>query len=397
VVARRHRRRRDGRRKPWNIGGSRARTRRFTGLRLGRVARHLPAHASRRLGRHVRPDDPRPGTLGLQTIKEVRGSLRERLLTDPNIGDGKPGAEPPVADPLFEVIAEALERKGQAILYGPPGTGKTWTARGFARWWLKTKTLGDGDPVEWITFHPSYSYEDFVEGLRPTAGTGATLQLEDGVFKRFCDAARGDPDSRWLLIIDEINRANVAKVLGELITLLELDKRDDVSVRLPYSRTCFTVPSNVYMLGTMNTADRSIRLLDTALRRRFAFVELLPDASLLEGGSVEGLALDQLLTRLNRRIARYIDREKQVGHALFLRGEQPITDAAEFTRVIRQDIVPLLQEYAFDDYEILADLLGDGLVDRETRTVRGHVLANAGELLEALEAQFGNPQEQSSA
>jgi 5-methylcytosine-specific restriction protein B len=335
---------------------------------------------------------PAQGHWAFKTIKEIGGSLREQILVlhaePPVNGDGGDERSPGPGSPQLTTIGEALERKGQAILYGPPGTGKTWTTRSFARWWLGTTALKDCDRLEWITFHPSYSYEDFVEGLRPAIGQAGALQLEDGLFKRFCDKARAQPDHRFLLVIDEINRGNIAKILGELITLLEVDKRDDISVRLPYSRTSFTVPRNVYVLGTMNTADRSIRLLDTALRRRFAFIELLPDPSVLEGGSVEGLALDRLLGELNRRIAQYVDRDKQIGHALLLRDEQPLTDAAEFARVMRQDVVPLLSEYAFDDYNLLADLVGDGLVDRDGRVVRTDVLADPTLLIEALEAEF---------
>ena len=125
-----------------------------------------------------------------------------------------------------------------------------------------------------LTFHPSYSYEDFIEGFRPTdTGNGLSLRLEDGIFKRICREAQAQPEKRFLLLIDEINRANVAKVFGEIITLLEADKRGLV-VTLPQSKESFCVPRNVYVLGTMNTADRSIRLLDAALRRRFAFIEL---------------------------------------------------------------------------------------------------------------------------
>ena len=180
--------------------------------------------------------------------------------------------------------------------------------------------------LTWTTFHPSYAYEDFIEGLRPyEAGEGRVgLKLEDGLFKRICRTAESKPEQRYLLIIDEINRANVSKVFGELITVLERDKRG-LPVVLPQSKQSFIVPPNLYILATMNTADRSIRLLDSALRRRFAFLELMPDSQKLQGAAVGGLALDDLMDALNARIAKHVGREKQLGHSYFLdSGQSPI-------------------------------------------------------------------------
>ena len=297
-------------------------------------------------------------------------------------------------EPLFARIAEALERKNQAILYGPPGTGKTWHARGFARWWLARRNQGattpTGEELEWVTFHPSYSYEDFVEGFRPVPiGDGTVLRLEDGIFKTICSRALASPERTYLLVIDEINRANLTKVLGELITLIEKDKRatsEDASfaVRLPYSKTPFLVPQNLFILGTMNTADRSIKMLDTALRRRFGFVELMPDPALL-ASEVGGMRLDDLLRALNRRVSKEAGREKQIGHSFFLSNGQPIADEAEFAAIFRDEIVPLLQEYAVDDYEELAYYLGQRIVDRDELRLDSEVLSDASRLLDALE------------
>lgn len=318
-------------------------------------------------------------------------------------------------DPRLLEIATALERKGQVILYGPPGTGKTYVARRFSVWWLlrgqrssdaatalsdpqalleleqqlSTSTPSSPAHLHVLTFHGSYSYEDFIEGFRPAPATNNTLSLtlQPGVFKSVCTAAAADPGGKYLVLIDEINRANIAKVFGELLTLLELDKRG-VLVTLPQSKQPFSIPANVYIVGTMNTADRSIKLLDTALRRRFAFVELMPDPELLTGAKVGNLALDDFLEELNRRIAKTQGREKQVGHSFLLDGDQPVTDPEEFAQRFRQDILPLLQEYCYDDYATLATYLGEILIDKEAQTLNEDVLSDPARLLALLEEEL---------
>lgn len=328
---------------------------------------------------------------------------------------------PPTVDPIFLSIENALERKGQVILYGPPGTGKTYIARRFAVWWLYKKrgakdpaallvdpplfaqvelglSTSDSTRVEsdsgsvgqftLVTFHPSYSYEDFVEGYRPVdSGTqNLQLRLEDGIFKRVCNQARLNPEKKYILLIDEINRAHVAKVFGELITLLEKDKRG-VTVRLPQSREKFFIPPNVFILGTMNTADRSIKLLDAALRRRFAFVELMPDSELLQGVKIQDLSLDEFLNILNARISEREGREKQIGHSFFMRDGQPISDSEEFSEAFRQEILPLLQEYCYDNYGDLQFFLGERLVNKAGQCLNEELLRNTDNLLAALAEQ----------
>ena len=246
-------------------------------------------------------------------------------------------------------------------------------------------------PLTRVTFHPSYTYEDFIEGFRPvqTGAEGLSLRLEDGIFKRICRAAQANPDRPYLLVIDEINRGNVAKILGELLTLLERDKRG-FTVALPQSRETFSIPPNVYVLGTMNTADRSIKLLDSALRRRFAFIELMPDVELLRGATVGDLALDDFLDGLNRRIAEQEGREKQIGHSYLLDGGQPISDPEEFGCRFREEILPLLQEYCYDEYSTLAKYIGSTLVDAEGRQLHTERLEDPEQLLAALAAEFGD-------
>jgi 5-methylcytosine-specific restriction protein B len=249
-------------------------------------------------------------------------------------------------------------------------------------------------PITRLTFHPSYSYEDFIEGFRPvdTGSGNLVLRLEDGVFKRLCREAQANPKRKYILLIDEINRANLAKVFGETITLLEKDKRG-MQVTLPQSKESFAVPPNVFILGTMNTADRSIKLLDAALRRRFAFIELMPDTELLRGASVGALMLDDFLEGLNRRIAKAEGREKQIGHSFLLEGASPVADAEEFARRFRQEILPLLQEYCYEDYGALAGYIGDKIVNREANALDVDCLNDPDALIEALAKEFRGGEE----
>lgn len=250
----------------------------------------------------------------------------------------------------------------------------------------KYVTSGQGiGPLSWITFHPSYSYEDFVEGFRPidSVGGGLVLRLVDGVFKSICLEAQSNPKQNYIVVIDEINRANLAKVFGELITLFEKDKRG-LEIRLPQSKDPFTIPPNVYLLGTMNTADRSIKLLDSALRRRFAFIELMPNLNLLSGAKVNNLSLDIFLETLNAHIAEAEGREKQIGHSFLLEHGQPVTEPAEFSRRFRQEILPLLQEYCYDDYASLAVFIGNRLVNEKSQSLDQEILADDDALIDAL-------------
>lgn len=244
-------------------------------------------------------------------------------------------------------------------------------------------------PLTRLTFHPSYSYEDFIEGFKPVENAGGTLvlRLEDGVLKRVCNEARANPGKKYLLLVDEINRANMAKVFGEIITLLEKDKRN-LLVTLPQSKQSFTIPPNVYLLGTMNTADRSIKLLDAALRRRFAFLELMPEVDMLQGAKVGGLPLDDFLVELNRRIAQREGREKQIGHSYLLENGRPVDEVEELARRFRQEILPLLQEFCYDDYTTLAYYLGKKIVDEEAQSLNMEILGNPDLLLENLEEEF---------
>jgi predicted RNA-binding protein with PUA-like domain len=229
--------------------------------------------------------------------------------------------------------------------------------------------------MEFITFHQSFAYEDFVEGLKPLPPDEGESQVSygvvAGVFRRVCAKAEAawrtnkDKPPKYLLVIDEINRANIAKVLGELITLIEDDKRlgqkNEITVSLPYSGQRFGVAPNLYILGTMNTADRSIALLDLALRRRFTFIEVTPKPPLLT--TVAGVDLSGLLKCLNERIAVLLDRDHLIGHSYFL-GLPDNADAEDLGFVWYHRVVPLLQEYCYNDGERLRAILGQDFVEK---------------------------------
>ena len=281
-----------------------------------------------------------------------------------------------------DVPSEAIVNQSlNTVLYGPPGTGKTYaTTRrcveicdGQAEQLNEAvrgryRELVDAGRVEFITFHQSYGYEEFVESLRPgiggaekveETGVGFHLVVTDGVLKRIAGRARQTPDEPHVLVIDEINRANVSKVMGELVTLLEEDKREDaeneVAVTLPHSGERFTLPANLHILGTMNTADRSIALLDTALRRRFEFEELAPDPERLQGAGKEtGIDLPKVLRTMNERLEWLIDRDHLIGHAWLMKART----RDDVDRVMRRKIIPLIAEYFYDDWEKVHAVLG---------------------------------------
>jgi 5-methylcytosine-specific restriction protein B len=233
----------------------------------------------------------------------------------------------------------AIERKGQAIFYGPPGTGKTFIAEKLAQ-----HLVGGGDGfVELVQFHPAYAYEDFIQGIRPETGGGhLNYEMVPGRFREFCRRAE-QRQGTCVLIIDEINRANLARVFGELMYLLEYRDRE-----IPLAGGgALTIPANVRLIGAMNTADRSIALVDHALRRRFAFLALYPNYDLLRryhrrehtDFPVEGLIT--VIQRLNRKIG---DPHYQVGLTYFLRSDL----AGQLEDIWRMEILPYLEEYFFD-------------------------------------------------
>lgn len=239
------------------------------------------------------------------------------------------------------------------ILYGPPGTGKTFKLE--KEYFPLFTKKGDQKNFIMVTFHQSYGYEEFIEGLRPQVINGqVAYEVEDGSFKRIAKRAAADPDNNYAIFIDEINRGNISKIFGELLTLIEEDKRTEpgttpaFSVELPYSKEQFSVPSNLFVIGTMNTADRSIALLDTALRRRFSFVEMMPDYEIpYMQRTISGVSLSELLRTMNDRVEYLYDREHVIGHAYFSK----VNTLQDLRKVFVDKIIPLLQEYFFEDWE----------------------------------------------
>lgn len=306
------------------------------------------------------------------------------------------------------------------ILYGPPGTGKTYNSVIYAVaicehsnkkklqdeiYSIKKERYSDvlsryrdyidKGRIAFTTFHQSYSYDDFIEGIKPNLKDDSgsiSYCIESGIFKKFCEKAslhtssqdyHGLKNENCVFIIDEINRGNISKIFGELITLIEDSKRsgasETITATLPYSKDIFYVPENVYIVGTMNTADRSIALMDTALRRRFEFIEMMPDTNVLDNlgigiiqiGNTE-LNISKMLSVINQRIELLYDREHTIGHAFFTKLAEVNNEnfLESLASIFQNKVIPLLQEYFYDDYKKIQLVLGDNKKNDEYKFIR---------------------------
>lgn len=262
------------------------------------------------------------------------------------------------------------------ILYGAPGTGKTYATAYYALAFINGKSIDDINKeysnrekimneykklvakgqIVFTTFHQNYSYEDFIQGLRPVKNESFKFEYHDGIFKKIVDIALTDSINNYVIIIDEINRANISKVFGELITLIEEDKRcgekNAISVVLP-SGDEFKIPNNLYILGTMNSADKSISLIDAALRRRFNFIEISPNAELIK----EQPVLKEVLINLNENLYKELkSTDLLIGHSYFIDKTE-----ADLLDILNNNIIPLLYEYFFDNVSKVKDLLNNSI------------------------------------
>jgi len=251
------------------------------------------------------------------------------------------------------------------ILYGSPGVGKTHNTKKLISLIesgksdkeifenIKNNEFTDvldiddiKDRVKFITFHQSFGYEDFIERFRPNEE--GNIKLQDGIFKSICDDANNDRNNAYYLVIDEINRGNISKIFGELITLIEEDKRDTLEVILPYSKKPFKIPSNLYIIGTMNSTDKSIALIDIALRRRFTFLKMKPNLALVKNDKAR-----DIMEKLNNMITDKLGADYVLGHSYFMKIQSD--DDLDF--VLEYKITPLLEEYFYGDKEGLDAIL----------------------------------------
>lgn len=307
-----------------------------------------------------------------EIIREVidnKNIITEKLLKSENVKSYKFLEDPDkpfISETDFLNTVSLLKRKKNIILQGPPGVGKTFIARKLAYEIMQEVKVAN---IEMVQFHQSYSYEDFIQGLRPIQKGG--FDLRDGIFYSFCQRALAHPKRPFFFIIDEINRGNLSKIFGELMMLIEADKREEkFALKLTYAEDeedRFYVPDNLYIIGTMNTADRSLAIVDYALRRRFAFVSLQPDygsnfrSFLADKGLSEGIIehICTSISKLNNKIKEDVNLGEgfQIGHSYFCTYTNDGNENQWWTDILNYELKPLLEEIWFDDLSKVSDTI----------------------------------------
>ncbi len=289
--------------------------------------------------------------LPMKTLTDITGKPYCQMLMDALVGTGEQITpvvreqydvdsfleEVGIDRDLYDTVVSCLEDKMCIILQGPPGVGKTFMAKRLA-----FSIMGEKDEsrVQTVQFHQSYGYEEFMIGLRPKKD-GDGFELGDGAFVEFCDKAREYPEKEYYLIIDEINRGNISRIFGESMMLIEASHRNE-EICLMYGGRMFSVPGNVYIIGTMNTADRSLAIMDYALRRRFAFIDVTPRFELVESPAMRDLI--PAIMKINDAISK----EASLGDG-FLIGHSYLMTERPPSSVIETELKPLLKEYWFDN------------------------------------------------
>ena len=297
----------------------------------------------------------------IREIIDTKNILTEKLLQSSSINKyefSKDPDKPFIAESDFLRMVALLKRKKNIILQGPPGVGKTFIARKLA--YQIMGEVKDAN-IEMVQFHQSYSYEDFIQGLRPTQK--GSFDLKEGIFYQFCQRAIAHPDKQFFFVIDEINRGNLSKIFGELMMLIETDKRGEkFALKLTYAEDegdLFYVPENLFIIGTMNTADRSLALVDYALRRRFAFVTLQPDygdnfKSFLASRGLSVSMTDHIcstIVKTNEKIKSDTNFGEgfQIGHSYFCGFDKSQEESQWWQEILDFELKPLLEEIWFDD------------------------------------------------
>ena len=355
-------------------------------FRVGEIMSTAQYDPERPTGKHWRTIQWRDQTIDSSELAELEedpvDALDDEALPEAVSALLFPAKGPTAPDKLMQ------NKPTNLILFGPPGTGKTYVTAQHAvsicqgrplaqlaaedyrdRLMADYRKLCAAGNIAFVTFHQTYDYTDFVEGLRPQVTTDKrmTYELVPGVLRRLAALATSEQrqGEQFVIIIDEINRGNVSKILGELITLIESDKRlkakNALEVTLPISGDTFGLPLNLHLIGTMNTADRSIALIDTALRRRFDFIAMDPKPEVLDSPTYVGdVQPSDFLRALNAKLAGvFRDREHAIGHAWFMPGGEKPSTQEQVLKAFKEKVVPTLTEWLWDDPEKLSEILGD--------------------------------------